>query len=197
LLVYCEPRHVAAFVAVLYLALFAALENRMWAVRGVHRNLAAAALPTALAVTTGASAVRLGFSPSSGFEAWEVASGLERMGIAPGARVASLDYSNHRNVKWARLARARIVAEMYVDAYAPQGAYWKLDDAARARVLAAFHRAGAAIVVDSNLPDLNRPDLNRPDLNRPDLNVPRGRRVPGGWEQIGNTRYFMHRLRTE
>jgi hypothetical protein len=53
-------------------------------------------------------------------------------------------------VKWARLTHARIVAEMFTDAYAPQGAYWKLDEAA-------CRRAGAAIVVDSNLPDLNRP----------------------------------------
>jgi hypothetical protein len=103
-----------------------------------------------------------------------VASGLERLGIAPGARVASLDYSNHRNVKWAHLAHARIVAEMYTDAYAPVGAYWKLDDVARAGVLAAFRRAGATIAVDSS--------------------VPRDGRVPAGWEQIGDTRYFLHRL---
>ena len=30
-----------------------------------------------------------------------------------------------------------------------------------------------------------------------DSNLPRDGRVPPGWEQIGNTRYFMHRLRTE
>ncbi len=182
LLVYCEPRHVAAFVAVLYLGLFATLEHRLPGTRGVHRNLAAAALLGALAVTTGASTVRFAIEPSSGFEAREVASGLEHMGIAPGARVASLDYSNHRNVRWARLARARIVAEMYLDAYAPQGAYWRLEDAARARVLAAFRHAGASIVVDSNLPDVSGSGE---------------RRVPAGWEQIGNTRYFMYRLRVE
>jgi hypothetical protein len=174
---------VAAFVAVLYLGLFAALERGMRSGGGPHIRLAAAALLAALVMTTGASTLRLAFTPSDGFEAWQVASGLARMGIAPGARVASLDYSNHRNVKWARLAHARIVAEMYTDAYAPQGAYWKLDEAARARVLAACRRAGAAIVVDSNLPDLNRPDSDG--------------RVPAGWEQIGNTRYFVYRLRAE
>lgn len=177
LLVYCEPRHLAAFVTVLYLGLFAALER---GIRGTSRRqmgLAAAALLAALVMTAGTSTLRLALAPPDGFEAWQVASGLDRMGIAPGVRVASLDYSNHRNVKWARLAKARIVAEMYADAYAPQGAYWKLDDATRARVLAAFERAGAAIVVDSNLP--------------------RDRRAPAGWEQIGNTRYFVYRLRTE
>ncbi|HMJ62423.1 MAG TPA: hypothetical protein VK493_11695, partial [Bryobacteraceae bacterium] len=187
LLVYCEPRHLAAFVAVLYLGLFRALEG---GIRGTSRRqmgLAAAALLAALVMTAGASTLRLAFAPPGGFEAWQVASGLERMGIAPGVRVASLDYSNHRNVKWARLAKARIVAEMYADAYAPQGAYWKLDDAARARVLAAFERAGATIVVDSNMPDSNLPDSNQPDVGR----------APAGWEQIGNTRYFMYRLRTE
>jgi hypothetical protein len=36
LLVYCEPRHVAAFVAVLYLGLFAALERGMRGSGGPH-----------------------------------------------------------------------------------------------------------------------------------------------------------------
>lgn len=85
-------------------------------------------------------------------------------------------------MKWARLARARIIAEIYVDAYAPQGVYWSLDDAARSRVLAAFRRAGATIAVDSNLPDVN---------------LPRDGRVPAGWEQIGNTPYFIYRLQAE
>ena len=177
LLVYCEPRHLAAFVAVLYLGLFAALEDRLARVARLDRTLAAAALAGALLMTTGLSTLRLAFAPSDGFEAWQVASGLAHMGISPGARVASLDYSNHRNVKWARLGRARIVAEIFADAYAPQGAYWKLDDAARARVLAAFEQAGANIVVDSNLP--------------------RAGGVPAGWEQIGNTRYFLYRLRAQ
>jgi hypothetical protein len=177
LLVYCEPRHLAAFVAVLYLGLFAALENGLARVARLPQTMAAAALAGALLMTTGVSTLRLAFAPSDGFEAWQVASGLAHMGIAPGARVASLDYSNHRNVKWARLARVRIVAEIFADAYAPQGAYWKLDDAARARVLAAFERAGANIAVDSNLP--------------------RAGPVPAGWEQIGNTRYFVYRLRAQ
>jgi hypothetical protein len=98
------------------------------------------------------------------------------MGIRPGVRVASLDYSNHRNVKWAHLAHAQIVAECYTDAYAPQGEYWKLDEASRARALAAFREVGAQIAVDSNLPS--------------DAPVP-------GWERIGHTRYFVCRLRTE
>lgn len=177
LLVYCEPRHLAAFVAVLYLGLFAALERPLAHAIKLRPSIPAAALLAALAMTTGLSTLRLAMAPADGFEAWQVASGLAQMGISPGARVASLDYSNHRNVKWARLARARIVAEIFADAYASQGAYWKLDDAARTRVLAAFERAGANIVVDSNLP--------------------REGHVPAGWEQIGNTRYFLYRLRAQ
>ncbi len=177
LLVYCEPRHLAAFVTVLYLGLFVALERPLAYAIKLHPSVPAAVLLAALVMTLGISTLRLALAPSDSFEAWQVASGLAHMGVAPGARIASLDYSNHRNVKWARLARARIVAEIFADAYAPQGAYWKLDDAARVRVLAAFERAGANIVVDSNLP--------------------RDGRIPAGWEQIGHTRYFLYRLRVQ
>ncbi|HEY3455136.1 MAG TPA: hypothetical protein VGK64_11080 [Bryobacteraceae bacterium] len=173
LLVYCEPRHLAAFVAVLYTGLFAVLE-RDWIRQPLLARGAAAVLLASLLLTTGTSTLRLALAPPDRFEAWQVASDLARMGVHEGARVASLDYSNHRNAKWARLARARIVAELYEDAYAPLGAYWKLDEAAQARVLAAFRRAGATIVVDSSLPPQAQP--------------------PAGWERIGNTRYFLYRL---
>ncbi|HEY6990110.1 MAG TPA: hypothetical protein VH369_17070 [Bryobacteraceae bacterium] len=173
LLVYCEPRHLAAFVAVLYTGLFAVLE-RDWARHPLLARSAAAIVLTALLLTTGISTLRLALAPPDPFEAWQVASGLAHMGVPEGTRVASLDYSNHRNVKWARLARARIVAELYEDAYAPLGAYWKLDEAAQTRVLAAFRRAGATIVVDSSLPQQAQ--------------------APAGWERIGNTRYFLYRL---
>src|SRR6185312_7014325 len=135
---------------------------------------AAAIVLAALLLTTGISTLRLALAPPDGFEAWQVASGLARMGVPESVRVASVDYSNHRNVKWARLARARIVAELYEDAYAPVGAYWKLDEAAQARVLAAFRRAGATIVVDSSLPPQAQ--------------------APAAWQRIGNTRYFLYRL---
>jgi hypothetical protein len=173
LLVYCEARHLAAFVAVLYIGLFAVLERDLIK-RPVLAQSAAAIVLAALLLTTGISTLRLVLAPPDGFEAWQVASGLVRMGVHEGARVASIDYSNHRNVKWTRLARARIVAEVYEDAYAPVGAYWKLDKTAQERVLAAFRRAGATIVVDSSLP-------------------PRAQ-APAGWQRIGNTRYFLYRL---
>ena len=42
----------------------------------------------------------------------QVVEDLRRLGIGPGSKVASLEYSNQAHVAWARLAKVRIVAEI-------------------------------------------------------------------------------------
>ena len=58
LLVYCEARHLAAFVAVLYIGLFAVLERDLIK-RPVLAQSAAAIVLAALLLTTGISTLRL------------------------------------------------------------------------------------------------------------------------------------------
>jgi len=106
---------------------------------------------------------------------WAVASALRHLGIGPGTQVASVEYSNHANVKWARLARARIVAEVYTDAFAPRGYFWKLSADSQASALHAFREAGAQFAVASDLPSTMS--------------------LPAGWEHAGNTKYILYRLR--
>jgi 4-amino-4-deoxy-L-arabinose transferase-like glycosyltransferase len=170
-LVYCEPRHLAPFIVLLYLGLFSAIRLPLDSNNNFIKPLAAAIL-AAFALTVGVSIARLKTAP---FEAWQVARTLQQADVGPGTKIASLEYANHGNVKWARLARCRIVAEIYTDAFAPKDPYWQLDPTAQARVLAAFIHASADIVVASNVPE---------DVA-----------TPAGWKRIGDTRYFFYRLR--
>jgi 4-amino-4-deoxy-L-arabinose transferase-like glycosyltransferase len=186
-LVYCEPRHLAPFIVLLYLGLFSAIRFPIGTdLIGIDRRFLkplGVAIVAAFALTVGISSARLAANTIRGslpqgasqFEAWQVASALtQQVELAPGSKIASLEYANHGNAQWARLARCRIVAEIYTDAFAPKDPYWKLDPAAQARSLAAFAQTGALLVVASNVPPSVTP--------------------PSGWEQIGGTRYFFHRL---
>lgn len=182
-LVYCEPRHLAPFIVLLYLGLFSAIRFPIGTDQRFLKPLAIAVV-AAFTLTVGVSSARLaaytlrGSLPqgASQFEAWQVASALtQQVELPPGSKIASLEYANHGNAQWARLARCRIVAEIYTNAFAPKDPYWKLDPAAQARSLAAFAQTGALLVVASNVPASVTP--------------------PSGWEQIGNTRYFFYRLR--
>ncbi|HYH84276.1 MAG TPA: hypothetical protein VEX60_02270 [Pyrinomonadaceae bacterium] len=82
-------------------------------------------------------------------EYWRVAQTLKGLGVKERDEVASLDYANPYNAKWARLARVRIVAEMY-DA-GDVNSFWA-NSSDRERVMDAFRRAGAKLVVASNVP---------------------------------------------
>ncbi|MDR7519779.1 MAG: hypothetical protein QN131_03680 [Armatimonadota bacterium] len=147
------PRYVGGFVPLLWLGVMAALNpsNSRWA-RSVGTGLAVAVLvfhaglaapgiaKRGLAVA--AEAVR--GTPASTDVHWQVASGLHEMGIGPGARVAVL--GSGFNAYWARLLRARIVAEIPVDAVAD---YWAASGQTRARIGRLLADAGAEILVAS------------------------------------------------
>ena len=182
-LVYCEPRHVAPFLALLFVGLFAsiriperAISDRTAAIFG-SAVLAGFVLTAGLGVgkTVYAAARDIAHKDASPSEPWQVARGLQQLGFGAGTKVASLDYANHDQVKWARLAHASIVAEVFSDAFSTrEDAYWNADDATKAKVIDAFAKVGADVIVSRRIPQ----------------NVP----LPAGWEQIGATRYFVFRI---
>jgi hypothetical protein len=107
-------------------------------------------------------------------EQWQIAEGLKQMGVRPGTKVASLKYSNTGNVKWARLARAQIIAEMFTDAFrTDENDFWMADESVKTRVIETFAKAGANIIVANA--------------------VPSGAST-GGWQRIGNTDYYVYFL---
>ena len=84
----------------------------------------------------------------------EIAEGAREMGLRPGDPIASLDFSNLGTVMWARLARVRIIGEVY---YWPGNSesttsFWSADAFAQENLLQKFQQAGAKAVVTSDTP---------------------------------------------
>jgi hypothetical protein len=178
--VHIETRHVAPFVAIALVGAFAAVEIPE---TGLAPAVAVGGLVWSLvfcAVTTSLGSYRLSFegvlhvpwgrTPSN--VQWEVATGLENLGLHAGDKVSSVCYTNRSNVYWARLARVQIVAEPDLTMN-----FWKLSQEDQSRALAALASSGATIAVDDQAP---------PDPAR-----------EVGWKQVGTTTYYVHSLSRE
>lgn len=178
------PRYVAAFVVLLAMGAFCAI--RVPASDAAQRFGPVLALLFAAMVLTpvGPSAFPKHYSsvrtlfraePSREHVFWQVADGLRRMGLSPGDRVATLEYGNRDHVHWARLARARIIAEIYFIPTHPVAAndFWWIDPSQRRRAIAAFTTTGARVVVSDREPP---------------------RSESAGWRQIGETGYYAYWL---
>jgi hypothetical protein len=100
---------------------------------------------------------------------WQVATGLQELGLHANDKVASVGWSNRRNVLWARLARAHIVAETDLDVD-----FWTLSEIDQQRTLAALARSGAVMAVSDEAP---------PDPAR-----------AVGWRQAGRTNFYAYSL---
>lgn len=171
------PRYVGGFVPLLWLGVMAALNpsSSRWARRTVqglavavlvfHAGLAAPGIAKrGLAVAVEA----VWGTPASTDVHWQVASALHEMGIGPGARVAVL--GSGFNAYWARLLRAKIIAEIPVDAAAD---YWAASGQTRARIARLLADAGAEVLVASSrvLPSSVGP----------------GELAAMGWRRVGET----------
>jgi hypothetical protein len=105
-----------------------------------------------------------------------VATAMQRLGLKPGDRIASLEYSLYGMSTWARLARARIVAEVY---YAPGLAesasnnFWTSDAAAQEKVIQAVEKTGARVIVSHVAP---------------------APPPAAGWSRVGNSDYYAYWL---
>jgi hypothetical protein len=93
---------------------------------------------------------------------------LQQLGFEPGTPVARIS-SSYVDLGWARLARARIVAEVEME---ESDDFWLAGDQSQNEILQAFAKAGAKIVV-AHLP---------------------GKLAPPGWERLGKTYFWIHRL---
>ena len=105
----------------------------------------------------------------------EAAAELNRIGIRPGDRIASLDCSLLGVSMVARLARIKIVAEVN---YWPEKAdtsndFWQADATTQSKVIQALASTGARAVISELKP-------SGPNVD--------------GWQQVGTTRYYVHWL---
>jgi len=101
---------------------------------------------------------------------WQIVEGLRSVDARPHPKIASLQYANRVHRGWARLARARIVAEIFPGG---EDQFWSAPDSVQARVLRTFADAGADMVVAATVP----------------VGV-----LPPGWRPVGATGYLAYVL---
>ncbi|MCA1603738.1 MAG: hypothetical protein LC776_19565, partial [Acidobacteria bacterium] len=151
--VYVETRFIGSFVTLLLLGLFSSVRLSD---SPESRRLVACVMIIIVAMfglTVGPSNARAAYTAAReiarGRDAapsvyWQIAEELKRMGLQPGDKVASLNYSNNDNVYWSRLAKAQIVAEMFSDAYRKdEDDFWTADKVVRARIIETVAKAGS------------------------------------------------------
>lgn len=188
-LVVVVPRYVGPFAVILVLGLLSGVrlpEGRARSVvsRAVCVILVAAVVATAWKPLKYSHAileqVRAGREPHMN---WQIAQTLHSLGVRPGDKVASVGYAFLP--AWARLARAKVVAEM------PSNDLFKLTAEDNARLIAAFQKAGAKVAVGTPKylrvdPDMPLP----PDVPEEDLTGS----PPDGWLRVGDIDAYIYVL---
>ena len=169
-LVHVTMRYVGGFMSLLWLGCFAALRFR-------EHNASKAlvkCLVIAVTIVYGAEIAAIdannlirSFLPRP-HVAWQVADGLHRMGIHPGEKVASIGYA--LGVYWPRLTGVKVVVEIPAQG---EAAFWEATPDIQQQVMRTFAKTGATVVV-TYLRGKSDP--------------------PVGWQAIGPTGYFVHRL---
>jgi hypothetical protein len=120
----------------------------------------------------------LGRSPPDPDSPAEVVKAMYGLGLKPGDEIASLQWSLYDVSTWARLARVKIVAEVY---YWPGRAetdgndFRAADPATQERVMQALAGTGARFIVSQ---------------------VPLAGAVGEGWQRVGASHYYAYRVDT-
>jgi hypothetical protein len=169
--VHVEPRHLGAFAAVLFLVPFAMVQIRSKRLAATVAGLGLIWAACFYSVTTTQGERFRPWDSTPENVSWQVASGLQRLGLTAGDKVASVCYGMH-NVRWARLARVRIVAEVDRDSN-----FWRLSDADQQRALTALSSSGAKMAISDEPPPASQ--------------------HAAGWKRIGSTSYYVHLLSSQ
>jgi len=152
--VWVEARYVAPFAVMLWLSLFAAARIPGDAGSTRRNAVAIAALVTVTWVWTVACTVRdlahekIHPEFDSAVQ-WQSVEAMRSLGIGSGDSIGVIG-DGFSAVRWARLARVRIIAELPLPG--DQERFWKAPPEERARILALFEKAGAKAVFTRDAP---------------------------------------------
>jgi hypothetical protein len=166
--VHLEPRHIAPFVAILFLIPFIALPDRIHPL--LSSAIAVGGLACALSfasVTTLLGEPMIPFQVTPTNEASQLASAMEQLGVQPYEQVATVCCVGPRSVFWAHLIRAQIVANLDWSTD-----FWKLNATDRKRVLDALASSGAKFAISEVAP---------PDPQE-----------ASGWRQVSTSHYYIY-----
>ncbi len=173
IVLYCsahvEPRHLGAFAAILFLVPFTMLEvpGKWMATTVAGFGLVWAASFYSVTTTQGERFRPWDSTPAN--VSWQVANGLQNLGLTAGDSVALACCQGMQNVRWARLARAHIVTEVGWSSN-----FWRLSDSDQRRTLAALSSSGAKMAISDEPPPVPQNAI--------------------GWQRIGSTKYYVYLL---
>jgi hypothetical protein len=185
-LVHFETRYVASFVVVVYLCLFFSIH--LHASPHSQRLMSAVAILIFLMFMSPIGPGRIPKHFADALDLFRFSSVVEegadqkivkelyRMGLQPGDHIASLTFSNLGTVTWARLARVKIVAEVFYWPDHPEtevNDFWNAAPATQAKVIEALAATGVHVIVSQKPP-----------------------RGPGssGWLRVEQTEYYIYWL---
>ena len=178
-LVLVVDRYVAPFLTVLILSMFFGMRLREShdkgrVVTGVTMAILFMLVTRLIPEVSSSVPDLLNWRDTKSHPYWEVADELRKMGVRPGDKVVSVSYANVHNVKWARLARVHIIAEVYHSIYEPEkNDFWKAAPSVQKQIIRAFANTGARVIVSDE-------ELRGPGT--------------AGWQRIGDTSYFAYFL---
>ena len=101
---------------------------------------------------------------------WEIAKGLEKLGIKQGDKIATVGYSVPYSAYWARVGKFKIVAEIIRQ---DADKFWSKSEDVKRQVIKSFAKTGAKVIVTNHLPK---------DL------------LKGKWIQIGSSECYAYFL---
>jgi len=184
-LIHFEPRYLAPFIVMVVLSFVSSVRlpaspesRRLWSAFALLLFVMLFSPWGGISqdVVHGLRAIYPGRPKSDFASPHEVASEMYGLGLRPGDRIASMEFSLIDTMIWARLARVRIIAEVY---YWPQrpatfvNDFWTADSVSQQKVIQALSEAGARAVVS--------------------LKPPSAASL-AGWQQAGKTQYYIYWL---
>jgi hypothetical protein len=170
-----STRYIAAFIVLLFAGVFSSVRlNDSQETKRVITGMTIAALVTigGQLFYQNSQYLLLLRHPEQHIQ-WQVADSLKQLGFQAGEKIAIIGKYTFPSYHWARLARAKIVAEI-----PDETSFWDKDAAVRSEVIKTIQRTGATVIVQ-----------------KPGLQIPPDCISAIGWQEIGNTGYYVDFLR--
>jgi hypothetical protein len=182
-LVTLESRYVGAFIAIIALSVVCGIQLRD--TPETRRLMAGVAVSMLLMFLSpiGPSAIPHRYGSllersNSEDTPWRVASEVRKLGIKPGDWVATVQYSKRNHMAWARLARVRIIGEVFYSPTVPpdfSNNFFRASPSVQNQIIEAFRREGAKLIVSDETPE-----------------APSGQRPARSWQRLGDTDFYVH-----